>query len=132
MRLIRQLAVHDVPRSRRSLRVIKRIEIDHEQLREVLHKTQRHCEETRTTDRLIEAGAPHRMLNHFFGLTKQELSNRRKLLNVTPSCGRPPHRQTSDKRSEELVLLDLVAQHIKGQRRENRQQPTSQCQAFIA
>ena len=131
MRLIRQLAVHDVPRTRRGLKIIKRIEIDYEQLKDVLEQTRRHREETKTTDRLILAGAPQRMVNHFFGLTKQDVSNRRKLLNVTSSIGRPQRRQKSDKPTEDLVLIDLVAQHIKRHRRENRQVPTNQVRALL-
>ena len=131
MRLIRQLAINDVPRTRRSLRVIKRIELDHELLKEVLHQTRRHRDETKTTDQLIVAGAPHRMVNHFFGLTKQDVSDRRKLLDVTSSCGRPQRRPKADRPTEDRVLIDLVAQHIKRHRRENRQVPTNQCRALL-
>jgi len=131
MRLIRQLAVNDVPRTRRGLKVIKHIEIDHDQLREVLQQSRRYREETKTIDKLILASATFRLLHHFFGLTKQDVSNRRKLLNVRFSSGRPQRRRKADKRTEDMVIVDLVTQHIKRHRRENRHVPTNQCRALL-
>lgn len=131
MRLIRQLSVGAVPRSRRMLKVIKRIEIDHDQLNEVLQQTRRARQEDKIVDRLIEAGAPHRMLSHFFGLTKQDASNRRKLLNVRLNSGRPALRQGTDKPTEDLVLIDLVREHMRCHSREHRCQPIYQCDALL-
>lgn len=131
MRLIRQLSVGEVPRSRRGVKVIKRIEIDHEQLSDVLQQTRRARKEAKTIDRLIEAGAPHRMLSHFFGITKQEASNRRKLLNVQLSSGRPVARHPSDKPTEDLVLIDLVREHMRCHAREHRTRSTNQCDALL-
>ncbi len=131
MRLIRQLSVGEVPRSRNGVRVIKRIEIDHDQLADVLQKTHRARAEASTIDQLIEAGAPHRMLSHFFGITKQEASNRRKLLNVHLNSGRPAMRHPSDKPTEDLVLIDLVREHMRCHSREHRLLAVHQCDALL-
>lgn len=133
MRIIRQLPIMDLQRIRRGkLKAVKKIHLDRGVLKEMLTQAARASQQDQAVNRLIEAGAHHRMLSHFFGLTKQELSNRRKLLNVSLRGRRPLGAKKLHKKIDVMVVLDLVMQHIKCHKKQHRTIATHQCDALLA
>ncbi len=47
-------------------------------------------------DALLRAGAPIRMMHHFWGMTSRDCAERRRVLNIEPPIGRPAHADEPD------------------------------------
>ncbi len=132
MRIIRKLPIMDIKRLKPGVKkIVKKIQLDKQVLQELFDQANRVTQEDNMINRLIEAGANYRMLNHYFGTTKSDLSLRRKLLNVQ-QLGRPKNGCFNlIKKRDTYVMIDIVKQHIRKLKKENRQQATFQCDALL-
>lgn len=130
MKIIRKLPIMDIAKACKRPGVIKLVQLDRDVLAAMLKQANHSVEEDRTIDKLVEAGAHWRLVHHFFGTTKDELSTRRKLLNVTLRGRRrngPPLN-----RKDTLVVLSLVQRHIEVYSQANRACAVYQCKAMLA
>ena len=132
MKLIRKLPIMDIARTRKSsaCRVVKSVKLDRAVLKDMQAQASRSAAENEIVDLLVEAGAHHRMVHHFFGITKAELSTRRKMLNVSLRGRRPQGKRLTAK--DHVVVHDYVTQHIECFSKMNRQKSTYQCKALLS
>jgi HAMP domain-containing protein len=131
MRLIHQIPAQGMAPPRRMPKIIRSLEIDHDALAEFGRQACLFQQLESVIEQLLNAGATQPLLNHFFGLTKQDVSNRRKLLNIDSRSGRPATRQAACRPDQDLVLLDLVGQHMRVHPVTERQSALHQCEALL-
>ncbi|MEQ9590908.1 MAG: STY4526/YPO1902 family pathogenicity island replication protein [Parvibaculaceae bacterium] len=131
MRLIHQIPAQGMVPPRRMPKIVRSLDIDLDALAEFSRQACHFQQAEDVIARLLQAGATQRLLNHFFGLTKQDVSNRRKLLNIESTVGRPATRQSTCRPDQDLVLLDLVGQHMRVHPLEERQSALHQCEALL-
>lgn len=131
MRAINQIPAQGMNPPRRMPKIIKSIELDPAALSEFARQACFFQQSDECITALLKAGATQRMLHHFFGLTKQDVSNRRKLLNIELTAGRPVTLASSGREDEDLVLLDLVGQHMRVHPLNERHSAIHQCEALL-
>ena len=115
------------PRIRKPL--ITAIGIDKHVLQELRRYTRQAREVECTIDSLLKAGAGTSLLEDFFGLNRQEVSDRKKLLGLKTVAGRPGAKSYSKK--EKGVVLDLLKSYISSTPQPDRVLPVNQSNALI-
>jgi len=132
MRLINELTSHGVHPATKMPKIISKIELDQDALAHYVRQLRVSAQSDECMCRLLLAGATYEMLNHFFGVSKQDVSTKRKLLNIDPPAGRPTNRSTTGRTHEDLVLLDMVSQQVATLATNDRHSATHQCDVMLS
>jgi len=80
----------------------------------VMRRIEQEREDEALKDALLLAGAPIRMMHHFWGMTSRDCAERRRVLDVEVPIGRPP--QADDSALEELWHLWQASSGIADER----------------
>jgi len=131
MRVIRRMPILDIQQSRQCPNIIKHIEIDLEALRAVSHKACVFQETETCIDALLHAGATYALMNNFFGLTKRDVSKRRRLLNVGMPSGRPVGLSHVRTRRTDATLIKPVIEYLNTVPSKKRGNPIQQCESLL-
>ncbi len=109
----------------KSKNLIKRFELDNEVLSAVITKLKNGIEENELIERLIASGGTYSMLNHFFGIRRNDFSSRRRLLCIS-SRGRSNYSSINER---EIILL--VNTYIKKMGKNYCNNTFHQCNALL-
>ena len=132
LRIIRNLDLTALPRcdSRRQPGIMAGIMIDNQALARLAAQLDRTAMLESVIDQLLERGASSTLLKHYFGINRQEIYGRRKLLGLPPSSRGRRTRGITTRSEERLVLqrLDKILQDYGEQERSTAQ---VQCQSLL-
>jgi Protein of unknown function (DUF2857) len=81
----------------------------------VMRRVEQENEDQALQDALLRAGAPIRMMHHFWGMTSRDCAERRRVLDIEPPIGRPAHADDPD--LEHLWHLWQATDDIPDERR---------------
>ena len=132
LRIIRNLDLAALPRcdSRRQPGIMAGITIDNDALARLAAQLNRTAMLESVIDQLLERGASSTLLKHYFGINRQEIYDRRKLLGLPPSTrGRRTRGITT--RSEERLVLHLLDRILRDYAEQERSTSLIQCQALL-
>lgn len=132
LRIIRNLDLTALPRcdSRRQPGIMAGITIDNQALARLAAQLDRTAMLESIIDQLLERGASSTLLKHYFGINRQEIYARRKLLGLPPSSrGRRTRGITN--RSEERLVLQLLDKLLQDYGEQERSTALVQCQALL-
>jgi hypothetical protein len=132
LRKMREIDVADLYSPASSLResIISKIVIDKNGL-DIAHKKsiQKRQRES-TINQLLESGANNKLMAHFFSMTRQEVSNRRKILAIETGAGRPERSVTDEK--EKALVADRLKQYRREYTMMERGCPVLRCQGLLS
>ena len=132
LRIIRNLDLTALPRcdSRRQPGIMAGITIDNDALARLAAQLNQTAMLESVIDQLLERGASSTLLKHYFGINRQEIYDRRKLLGLPPSTrGRRMRGITT--RSEERLVLHLLKKLLRGYGEQERSTALIQCQVLL-
>ena len=132
LRIIRALDLTALPRcdSRGHAPLMANISIDNQALARLAKQLGQIAILESAIDELIEHGASSTLLRHYFGISRQEVCNRRKLLGLPP-CSRGRRLRSITKRAQEHTIIQLLRKILQDHCEQERSTALIQCQALL-
>jgi len=109
--------------------IVSKIEIDKTGLDKIRLKSIKKRRSEKTIDTLLTSGANNKLMSHFFSMTRQEVSNRRKILDVEMTIGRPEKYATEVK--ERALVSDMLKQFRLDHPHTERGCPITRCEGLL-
>ena len=109
--------------------IIKKISLCMDSLQQLNTRVKRSKRIDAVIDSLLIAGATSTLINHYFPINRQEISNRRKLLGIELPKGRPERHPIVGKNA--AILLQFLSEFREEDTLRNTNDPAVKCELML-